>query len=171
MSATIASIGQAAQAFLEASEAALATTTRGPVTRAWLNPGQPAFDVQCDFVCVWMGGENLAPGGAIPTSQQFRTGPRINLVTLYATTGRCVAVGTATRPPSDDEKTADALVQMEDGQALWNYVGAAISAGDLFDGTCRQISLQGMTAYTPQGGFAGFNLAALVQIDGYPVTF
>lgn len=169
MVATVASVREAAAELLAAAEAALATTTRGAVALSWLNPGLPAFDCGRDFVCVWESGAAFVASAVIPTSQQFRTGPRVTVVTLNVTTGRCLHVGTTARPPSEAEKTADADVHMEDGQALWNNVGAAIAAGELFDGTCKQVSLQGMTAYTPQGGLGGWNLVVSAQIDGYPV--
>jgi hypothetical protein len=166
--ATVDSIAQAAQDLLDAAEAALQTTDAGFSGQAFLNPGLPAFDSACDFVCVWMGGEALAGQTVIPTSQQFRTGPRVNLVTLNVTAGRCVHVGTGQRPPTLAEKTADAVVHMQDGQALWVGVGDAISDG-LFDGTCRQVWMQGLTAIVPQGQVAGWNLVVVVQIDGYPI--
>lgn len=168
--ATVASVAEAAQALLDTAEAALATASGGPVTQAWMSPGMPAFDVQCDFVAVWEGAAAFASSGGIPASQQFRTGPRITIHALNVTTGRCLATGVGGRPPTVAQKTADAVKHMEDGQALWNGVSAEIAAGELFGGTCSQITLQGMVAYTPQGGVGGWNLTVAVQIDGYPVT-
>jgi len=164
--ATVDSIALAAADLLAAAEAALATTDAGFAGQAFLNPGLPAFDTSCDFVCVWMGAENLAVSPGIPTAQNFRTGPRVNLVTLNVTSGRCLHTSRAGGVPSLAQKNQDAIVHMQDGQALWNEIGDAIADG-LFKGTCRQITMQGMTAYTPQGGLGGWNLVVVVQIDGY----
>lgn len=165
MTATVASIATAAQDLLDTAETALATTAAGFAGLAWLSPGMPAFDVECDFVAVWQGALGLAPSFAVPPSQVFRTGGRVHLVTLNVTTGRCVS--RASQPPVA-AKNADAVKHMEDGQALFVGVGDAIADG-LFDGVCKQILPPAMVAYTPQGGFAGWNLTVQVQIDGYPV--
>ncbi len=170
MTATVASVHQAAQALLDTAENALATTSAGFDGGTWLSPGFPSFDGQCDFVCVWQGATNFAASGLIPASQTFRTGPRIDLITLNVTAGRCLQVNFPQGIPSAEAKTEDAVKVMEDGQALWNGIGAEIAAGDLFDGTCKQISLTGMTALTPEGGMGGWNLVCVVQIDGYPVS-
>lgn len=170
MTATVASVHQAALAFLDTVEAALQTTSVGFAGVTWLNPGFPALDGQCDFACVWQGATNFPPSGLIPSSQIFRTGPRIDLVTLNATFGRCVDVSAPLGIPLPAQKTADALVHMEDGQAVWVGVGDEIASGDLFDGTCKQIIMQGMNAITPDGGVSGWNLVVQVQIDGYPVS-
>lgn len=166
MTATVASVHEAAEALLDAAEDALATTAAGFDGVAWLNPGFPSFDGQCDFVTVWQSAINFAPTGLIPTSQTFRTGPRIDLITLNVTAGRCLQVNYPQGIPPADVKTEDAIKVMEDGQALWNGVSNAIVDG-LFDGTCKQISLSGMTALTPEGGMAGWNLTVVVQVDGY----
>jgi len=164
--ATVDSIAIAAADLLAAAAAALAPTDVGFTGEAFLNPGLPAFDGNCDFVCVWMGGENLAASAGISSTQIFRTGPRVNLVTLNVTSGRCLHTSRAGGIPTLAEKTADAVVHMQDGQALWTQIGDAIADG-LFDGTCRQVTMQGLTALTPQGGMGGWNLSLLVQIDGY----
>lgn len=168
MTTTVASIHEAAQLLLDTAEAALQTTAAGFTGEAYLSPGQPSFDTQCDFVCVWQSGLALAPSGIIPQSQLMRTGPRVDLVTLNVTNGRCLTVNAPMGVPPFTAQTADAVIHMEDAQALWVGISDALADG-LLDGTCKQITLQGMTAYTPQGGVGGWNLVLVVQIDGYPV--
>lgn len=166
--ATVASIHEAAQLLLDTAEAALQTTAAGFGGATYLSPGSPSFDTQCDFVCVWQSGLALAASGLIPGSQLMRTGPRIDLVTLNVTNGRCLNVNAPMGVPPFTAQTADAVIHMEDAQALWVGISDALSDG-MLDGTCKQITLQGMTAYTPQGGVGGWNLVIVVQIDGYPI--
>ncbi len=168
--ASVASVHEAAAEFLNTVEAALQTTAVGFDGVTWLNPGFPSLDVQCDFATVWQGATNFATSAIIPSSQLMRTGPRIDLVTLNATFGRCVNVSAPMGIPLPAQKTADALIHMEDGQAVWVGVQDEIASGDLFGGTCKQITLQGLNAITPEGGVSGWNLVVLVQIDGYPVS-
>ena len=169
MTTTVASVFTAAQELLDVAEAALQTTDAGFTGSAFLNPGQPAFDVQCDFVCVWQSATNLAVPATIPASQIFRTGPRVNLVTFNVTNGRCIHSGSLKSGPTIAEKTGDAETHMQDGIALWNGITDALADGELFQGVCSQLIVLGMTAYTPQGGIAGWNLVLQGQIDGYPV--
>ena len=168
MTTTVASIHEAAQLLLNEAEAALQTTAAGFDGAAYLSPGQPSFDTQCDFVAVWQSGLALAPAGGIPTNQLMRTGPRVDLVTLNVTSGRCLNVNAPMGVPAFTVQTEDAVKHMEDAQALWVGISDALADG-LLDGTCRQLILQGMTAYTPQGGVGGWNLVLVAQIDGYPV--
>lgn len=166
MTVVVDLIHLAAQDLLDATVAALDLTDAGFTGISYLSPGQPAIDGQCDFAAAWMAGENLASGGLIPTSQQYRTGPRINIVTLQAQTGRCLLLSGRGGVPLDTERAINARKHLEDGQALWNHIGDQIAAGELFS-VCSQVSLPGMTAYTPQGGFAGWTLTVQVQIDGH----
>jgi len=165
MTLVVSAITTAAQALLDATVEALELTAAGFAGEAYLSPGLPAFDGQCDFVAVWMSAENLAAVPTIPSTQLYRTGPRIGLVTLNATVGRCLALKGRWGVPTGDDRLANATMHMEDAQAVWNHVGAEIADG-LFDGTCKRVTILGLNALTPQGGFAGWNLVVQVQIDG-----
>lgn len=154
----------AAEALLAASVAALTLTTRGFNGVAYLTPGLPAFDFNCDFVVVWQGALALAPSATLPASQRMRTGPRVNEATLNVTVGRCARTGTDTRPPTPTQQQADALVHMEDSLTLWDHLTAEVAAGNLFS-LCSRVTFGQMTAITPQGGLAGWNLPIVVQAD------
>lgn len=168
MPTTVAAIFEAAQELLASATAALESTEEGFSGVAYQAPGLPAFDFSCDFVVVWCSAITLARSGAIPATQRYRTGPRVNLVTMNVTSGRCTDTGTTKQPPTGGQQTLDAQVHVEDGLALWNHIGNEIASGDLLGGTCKQVALGTLTAYTPQGGVAGWNLPVTVQIDGYP---
>lgn len=169
MVTTVGTVYTFAGELLAVAETALQSTDAGFDGQAYLNPGQPAFDGQCDFVTVWLGTFNLAPDFNFQTGQRFRTGPRVNLVTWNVTNGRCVDVGTGQTPPTVTAKDQDAAKHMQDGLALWNYVTQALQDSELFQGVCSQLIIGTMTAYTPQGGMAGWNLTVQGQVDGYPV--
>lgn len=165
MTVTVDLIHAAATNLLAVTVDALELTDAGFSGDSYLSPGQPAFDGQCDFAAVWVAGENLAASGLIPSTQIFRTGPRVSLVTLMATTGRCLALNGRGGVPTAADRADNAARHMQDGQALWNHVGEQIAAGALLR-LCSSVTLLGMTAYVPQGGFAGWNLTVQAQIDG-----
>lgn len=169
-----AALHEAAQEFLDACEAILATTVGGPVARAFLSPGLPVFDSACDSVSVFAQGitdEQTSPLAPIPQVGQRRRLAWQNLATLSAQAVRCISVGGNTtggyRAPKAEVMTADAQKVMEDGWALWNGISTAIRDEALFGGTCNDIKLLSMTPMLPSGQIAGWTLTVQFQLAGY----
>lgn len=171
---TAASVHEIAQDLLDASEQILAATVGGPVALAYLSPGLPSLDYQCDQVAVWnsaLGEEQTSPLAPAPQIGMRRRLGWKNLVTLSVLAARCVHVGKTTRsgytPPSSEVLTADGAKVMEDGWALWNGVSTAYIQDGLFDGTCEDFKILSMSPLTPQGGMAGWVLTLAVELAGY----
>ncbi len=171
---TAASVHEAAQTLLDLTVSLMTGTVGGAPALAYLSPGLPAFDYNCDQACVWasnIGEEQTSPLTPIP-----QVGGRpglgwLNLVQLSAFAGRCVRVGNTTSagytPPSAAVLTADSQKVMEDGWALWEGVHYAIRDADLFGGVCKDIKFQGITPITPQGALAGWVLTVSFELAGY----
>lgn len=172
--ATAASVHQIAQDLLTTAEQILTTTVGGPVALAYLSPGFPSLDYQCDQVAVWnsgLGEEQTSPLSPIPATGQRRRWGWLNLATLSVQSIRCIRVGRTTStgytPPSSEQLAEDAAKVMEDGWALYNGISTAIIEDGLFDGPCKDIKFLSMSPLTPQGGVAGWTLVLSVELAGY----
>ena len=171
---TVASVHEIAEELLTAAEEIIATTVGGPVGLAYISPGLPSLDYQCDQIAVWnalLGEEQTNPLSPIAQIGMKRRLGWVNLVTLSTLVARCIRVGTTTRsgytPPSQEILTADGEKVMEDGWALWNGISTAFIEDGLFDGTCKELKFVSMTPLVPQGGMAGWVLTLAIELAGY----
>ncbi len=171
---TSATLHEVAQELLEASVTILNDTVGGPVAIAYLSPGLPSIDFQCDQVIVWiaaLGDEATSPLAPIPVTGQRRRMGWTNLVVYSVMVARCVHTGTTTKggsePPEISDQASDARKTMEDGWAIWNGVSTAIIADGLFGGTCTDIKFVSMTPLSIAGGMAGWVLTISAELAGY----
>lgn len=171
---TAASVHEAAQTLLDLTVTLMTATVGGAPAIAYLNPGLPAFDSNCDQACVWNSSiteEQTSPLTPIPQVGDRPNLGWLNLVTLSVFAGRCIHVGSSSsggyRPPKPSELTADAEKVMEDGWALWEGVHYAIREADLFGGLCKDVKFAGITPITPQGALAGWILTVQFELAGY----
>jgi hypothetical protein len=171
---TAATVHEVAQDLLEASVLILNDTIGGPVELAYLSPGLPSLDFQCDQLAVWvaaLGDEATSPLAPIPVVGQRRRMAWTNLAVFSVMAARCVRVGNVTKggyePPTIYEVSGDARKTMEDGWALWNGVSTAIINDGLFGGTCTDIKFVSMTPLSIAGGMAGWVLTISAELAGY----
>ncbi len=171
---TSATVFEVAQELLDVSEAVLADTIGGPVALAYLSPGLPAIDYQCDQVAVYlaaMSEEATSPLAPIPASGHRGSWGWVNLVAFSIHASRCIDTGhTANNgftPPTVANLLIDSRKVMEDGWALWNGIHGAIAEDGLFGGTCNDIKFVSMTPLVPQGGIAGWVLTVTAEMPGY----
>lgn len=171
---TAATVHEVAQELLDASEAILATTVGGPVALAYLSPGLPAIDFQCDQVAVYIAAiadEGTSPIAPIPVTGYRRRRGWVNIVGFSAMAIRCVSSGDTAhngyQPPNAAVLSSDARKVMEDGWALWNGISTAIIEDGLFGGTCNDIKFVSLAPMIPQGGVAGWVLTVTAEMPGY----
>lgn len=165
---TAASLGELAQELLTASEQIIADTSGGPVALSFLAPSIPTLDHGCDQIIVWCSGipeEQTSPLTPIPQTGMRRRVGWLNLVNLNVWVARCLDVRRVPVPPATS--TEDAEKVMEDGWALINGLSSAFMAGDLFDGTCRELRFLSMVPLNSEGGMGGWALTVQVELGGY----
>lgn len=140
----------------------------GAPARSFVSPGQPAFDC-CDQLTVHVAAVNeLSPTAY---GEKARIGHRTNMVTLVATSTRCIPViSDSGNIPSVTDMEAAAEQIDADGWALWNHVWNLIRADLLFT-LCGQIYWDGLRSINPQGGCGGWVLQLRVELDGYEEIF
>lgn len=135
----------------------------GAPERTFISPGRPVLDC-CDQLAVHV--EAVTELNSTGSGQKARQGARTNLVTLIATSTRCIPTGTATNPPSTEELMGAAEQLDADAWALWNHVFNMIRADQLFM-LCGEVFWDGLRALAPSGGCAGWTLQLRVQLEGY----
>lgn len=101
--------------------------------------------------------------------------PKLNVPSLIVSLLRCVPVGTGEgdhyEPPTVDEIQTSARQTLADGWALWNGIYSAIEQ-EVFLTRCRRAEFVSMQSVRPgEGQCAGWQLAFLVQLDGYSLEF
>jgi len=132
-------------------------TLLGAPDRSFVTYANPAFD--CPQLTV-----HVVP---ITESPSIAGGPmsaktlRINLITLVATSIRCVP---DTTNMTQEEEAARQL--HADAWALWNHIFNMIRAG-AFKDKCTEVWWDGLRPVPAQGGVAGWTLQLRVQLDGY----
>lgn len=165
---TAASLGELAEELLAASADVIADTTGGPVALSFLAPSIPVLDHSCDQIIVWSSGipqEQTSPLTPIPqTGMRNRVG-FVNIPILNVWIARCLTIPRVPVPP--DVQTADTLKILEDGWALINGLTTLFLAGDLFDGTCRELRFLSMVPLNSEGAMGGWMLAVQVELGGY----
>lgn len=161
-----------AQQLLDIAVAAVATTTGGPITRAFVAAGLPALDC-CPQLTVHTSGWGLLPTfatGAL-TPGHRRTVGAVRYVRYALTVVRCSPTQNdkGDPPPPSVQSDAAALIN-EDAFAIIDAVTAADYAGILFGGTCREFYFDGGNSLDPQGGCVGWVINYRASIDGLPST-
>ncbi len=170
---TVSSMADLATSYLDAIVAAMGSTAAGAPDRAFVAPGQPAFETQCNQAAVYI--PQLTEGSTIPTQppeiigQRSRYG-RVILVGMTGYAVRCAAVSESQNgyePLSDATLTAQALAVYEDGWAVWNWLTQLIRNDLLFGGSCGIQHFDRGSPYATEGGLAGWQFQIRVQLDGY----
>ena len=165
-----------ANEFLAACVAAVATAPGGPIARAYVSPGPPAWD--CEQITVHVGGAAYADTRPLqpPLQPMFRVADtgNVNLIALTLTILRCVPVVTGDgsnltwpSPLSMDDTAVDIIGDL---WAVWNYVRKQYADGNLFhepDGRKREFIFDPALPLITQGGFGGWQLQVRVRLDGY----
>jgi hypothetical protein len=161
--------------FLQASADALLDAPAGPIDRAFVSPGPPAWDC-CPQLTVHAGGP--APADTEPLAPPLQPGHRIqdgvllNLVTMTATVIRCtptVPEGSTGFPDAADlDASAEEL--LGDVWAIWNHIATLKRAGSLWGPKTREVFFDPAVALNAAGGCAGWQMQVRVQLDGYRTT-
>jgi hypothetical protein len=162
-----------ASGYLEAIVAAMDSTDTGAPQRAFVAPGQPVFETQCDQAAVYV--PSLSDGATTPTQPPEITGQRsrygrVNLVGLTGYAIRCAAVSGSPNmyeALSDSTLSVQAKAVYEDGWAIWNWVNQLIRNDLLFGGTCGIAHFDRGSPYLTEGGLTGWQFQMRVQLDGY----
>ena len=162
--------------FLDAVEAAVATTPGGAIARAYVSPGPPAWD--CELIAVHAGGPLEAD--TAPLAPPLQPGHRVidtfavNEIAITTTVLRCVPtiqqVGGSTSWPSAAELEAAARLIDADVWAIWNHVKNAVRDGTLFrraDGEAREVFFDPAVPLSPAGGYGGWQIPLRVSLEGY----
>ena len=161
-----------AEQLLGIAETAVATTTGGPIGRAFVSAGLPALDC-CPQLTVHTGSWGLLPTfatGAL-TPGHRRTVGAVRFVRYAVTVVRCSPTQHDNGdPPTEAEQASAAALVNEDAFAIIDAVVAADYAGNLFGGTCREFYFDGATSLDPQGGCVGWTVNFRASIDGLPNT-
>ncbi len=140
----------------------------GAPDRAYVSPGEPAFDDCCDH-----GGQLTVYAQNVTADPS--TGPQLdrlrrNLIGLVVTSVRCVPSaelsGQKMIPPTVDQLQASAAQIDADGWALWNVLWNLWRAGDLFV-QCDKVIWDGLRSIAPSGGCGGWNLFIRATLGGY----
>lgn len=161
--------------YLAACEAAVAVTPGGPITRAYVSPGPPAFDC-CPQLTVHAGGvteaatQPLSPA-LLPGLREALTGA-VPLIQLTATVLRCVpVVGQAgsTGLPSASSIQAAAVETCADVWAIWHELRKGYKDGTLFVGNAckRELFFDPAPPINTSGGCAGWQIPIRVSLEGY----
>lgn len=137
----------------------------GAPVRRFVSPGAPLPD--CSQLCVHV--NNI-------TDRFARTAepaaPKLNVPSLIVTLLRCVHAGSGEgdkwKPPTPAQQNADSQQLYADGWALWNHIYNLIRHEPrLFLETCSRADFVSMQSIAPEAGLAGWQLAFLVQLNGY----
>jgi hypothetical protein len=165
---------------LAATEEALNTipayepTLEGAPSRAFVSPGQPAFDC-CDQLAVQprvVGEAPTSPGG-LAQGRRFIKGA-INHVAYSIWISRCIpsieesGVGNVSIPTAD--ALTDSSAQLEaDVWAIWNHL-PRLAAADAFLTLCGELFMDAAQSLLPQGGCGGWEIQVRIRLDGYDAT-
>lgn len=170
------SLFQACVEYRDAVQAAVATAPGGPIARAYVSPGPPAWDCcQPGQICVWtLGPEQAASSPSSPVlapGQRDEIGVALNVVTLVAQVIRCVpTLGKGGQIPSVASLETAAEVVIGDVWAVWNHVKTLWRAGTLFPRSgarARSLFFEPTVPNDPAGGCGGFDITVRVTLDGY----
>jgi len=146
----------------------LGTAFDGAPARQFVAPGNIVHDC-CEQLAVWVNpvGEGArSPGTLAPNFQIVRPTLRVH-ATRCVPTGKIV--GKQYVPPEASAITAAAEQIHADGWALWNHIFNLLNAEPdaLLFTRCADLVRWSMTALTPSGGCAGWEMQFAVGLDGY----
>lgn len=156
--------------YLQACIDALAGAPGGPIDRAFVSPGPPAWDCP-EQLTVHAGGPVI--GDTMPLSPPLQTGHRIeetgtlNLVTMTATVLRCSPSVSGRGMPSPVELDAAAQNTLGDVWAIWNFLVSRKRSEALWGPKTRELILDPAVVLNPAGGTAGWQLQIRVHLGGY----
>lgn len=142
----------------------------GAPERSFISPGLPVWDC-CEQLTVHVEAlveGDTSPGGLATGRRAVYT--RENLVVLVASLTRCIPTtgrggGMDELPWPEDLEAAAAQIHA-DGWAIWNHIFNMIRVNEFSD-RCSEVFWDGMRAYVPSGGCAGWVLTLRVKLDGY----
>lgn len=158
--------------YLDAVDAALATTDAGPILRKFVSHGPPPWDC-CPMLAVHVGGPSVAetgiPAGTLASGVRIAGGMEVDLVALTATVIRCGPAWPSEGEdfPTTEANTAAAAATNADLWATWSYVKTKIREKSLFAGESRPVVLDPAVSFNQQGGCVGWLIPIRVQLDGY----
>lgn len=177
MPSTVSSMFDLADEYLAAIVAAMTSTTAGAPDRAWVAPGQPAWETDCAQACVFIPAlteEGTAPLGPPMQVGLRHKGNRVNLVSMAGFAVRCADVSEANQqvyqPPFDATLSGQARAVYEDGWAIWNTVTAMVNDDTLFGGRCGDVHFDLGNPLVPQGGLVGWQVNLRVELNGYSTS-
>lgn len=159
----------AASELLDACSAQLATTIGGPISRAYVSPGDPAFDC-CPQLTVHVSSLSQLETSPVSPVPQPGMRPRLGVVyqaEMVVTVVRCVSVPEGGQLISAAQLDLEAQAVLADGWAIWNMLHAHHGAGTLLGPACREVFLDRALAISPEGGCAGWEFRLRAQLDGY----
>jgi len=134
----------------------------GAPARSFISPGQPQYDC-CPDGQLSVHAQAVSSDPLQPLKNEWRK----NLVTLVATSLRCVPVADDRGGPAAIADVQAAAEQVDaDGWVLWNHIFNLISADQLFT-LCGTVLWNGLRSITPSGGCGGWLLTLTVEYDGY----
>lgn len=163
------------QEYLDACIAALAVTTDGAPTRAFVSPGPPSWDC-CPQLSVHAGGPVIADTApltpSLATAHRVADGLQLNMVLMTATVLRCAPdLDEQAEFPDPSEITAVAAQTNQDVWAIWNYLSDAKKALAIWPPKEREFSFDPAIAQAQEGGCCGWEIPIRVQLSGYKIVF
>lgn len=158
--------------YLDACASALELSPGGPIDRAFVSPGPPAWDC-CPQLTVHAGGPSA--GDTLPLSPPLQPGHRIedgvlyNMVAMTATVIRCTPVVRegSNQAPDATGLEASAAELLGDIWAIWNHVATLKRYYGLWTPKEREVFFLPAVALNAAGGCAGWQMEIRVQLGGY----
>jgi len=157
-------LGTVAQVVLDEAVTILNTTSALAPASQFLTAARPAFD--CEFVAVqtsYLAEDATSPLAVLETKKRNKFG-NIIIATFAIYVVRCAPQIQGSNPPTDAAKTANTLMVLQDGWALWN--GFRVAQDDIFDG-CLGVYFEAGIPIQEQGGYVGWLFTIRASIEGY----
>ncbi len=164
---------QWAEQLVDVVNQALATTTGGAISRAFVSPGIPVLDC-CPQLTVdvrALGFENTSPQSPVTVIGKRAATQSLQLATLVVTIARCSTGVTEEGAPQPiipaSTQQAIATVINQDIFAAWNGIQQAIMEGELFAAPCMAVYMDPAVPLPNSGGCVGWVLQLRPAISGY----
>lgn len=161
-----------AQQTLAVAEAAVATTSGGAITRAFVSTNRPALDC-CPQLTVDLRAllvEQTSPNTPVPATGQRQRLMVVYVVGYVVTVVRCSSIADIDQNglPSTSAIAEVAQWTTEDLWSIWNALHQAWNAGTGFlDGNCKDFWIDPPTPVSQEGGCVGWEIPVRVWVDGY----